>query len=265
MTGREVYEVWAPAFDEWSPWVKPVLFAEIDDVTAGIIPDQPAEESGLHCGVGARRDTAIIVDLPGPQSLCAGFALAKEGYRPVPLYNTTSGSRQRLPPEKCVLGDVSALVEMLSRPLPEYVRSTIIGNNPPALLIDSHRLRGERGPAPGMYDNRWVVFPQDFPSAAFLKSRGIVQAIVIQEGSGQPAEDLAHVLLRWKEGGIALFVQDAAQTPALMPLDVRRPRGFRSAIYCALALMGFRRNSAGGFGSVIPVPTQGGGFGGGFG
>lgn len=262
MTGRDIYEVWAPASDAWSPWVKPVLFAEIDQAMATSIPDQWSEEPGLRCDVGARRDTAIVVDLPGTQSLLAGFALARDGYRPVPLYNTTSGRRERMLPEKCVLGDVSTLVQMLSRPLPEYVRDTVIGDHPPAFLLDSRRLKGERGPAPGMYDNRWLVFPQDFPSAAFLKSRGITQAVVIQEGSGQPAEDLAHVLLRWKEGGIALFVQEAAATHTLIPLDVRRPSGFRSVIYRVILLMGLRRNSAGGFGSVIPIPGSGGrGFG----
>jgi hypothetical protein len=260
MTGREIYGVWAPASDEWSPWVKPVLFAEIDDATAESIPDRPLEESSLRCDVGARCDTAILVDLPGTQSLLAGFALARDGYRPVPLYNTTSGRRQRVPPEKCVLSDVSALVQMLSRPLPDYVRNTIIGDHPPAFLLDSHRLKGDRGPAPGMYDNRWLVFPQDFPSARFLSARGITRAIVIQE-TILPAEDLTHVLLRWTEGGIAIHVQDASEERSVRPADLRRPPRFRRAVYCALALMGLRRNSAGGFGSVIPVPGQGGGFG----
>jgi len=261
MTGREIYEVWAPASDAWSPWVKPVLFAEIDQAMATSIPDRLSEEPGLRCDVGARRDTAIIVDLPGTQSLLAAFALARDGYRPVPVYNTTSGRRERMQPEKCVLGDVAALVQMLSRPLPDYVRNTLIADHPPVFLLDSRRLTGERGPAPGMYDNRWLVFPQDFPSAAFLRSRGITQAIVIQEGPGQPAQDLAHVLLRWKEGGITISVQDVSGQTSARPADLRRPPRFRWAIYCALALMGLRRNSAGGFGSVIPLPGQGHGFG----
>jgi hypothetical protein len=260
MMGRDIYEVWAPASDEWSPWVKPVLFTEIDEAAAESIPNRLSEESGLRCNIGARRDTAIVVDLPGPQSLLAGFALAKDGYRPVPLYNTTSGRRQRVPPDKCVLTDVSTLVRMLSGPLPEYVRNTIIGDNPPAFLLDSRRLTGQNRPAPGVYDNRWMVFPQDFPSAGFLNSRGITQAIVIQE-TILPAEDLTHVLLRWKEGGITIYLQDAGEETSVRLADLRRPSRFRWAVYRALALMGLRRNSAGGFGSVIPVPGQGGGFG----
>ncbi len=37
--------------------------------------------------------------------------------------------------------------------------------------------------------------------------------------------------------------------------------GVVSAVYRALALMGLRRNSAGGFGSIVPIPGEGGGFG----
>jgi hypothetical protein len=260
MTGRDLYEIWAPAQDEWSPWVKAVLFAEIDEQANQASPTEVPFESGLRCRIGARRDTAIVVDLPGVQSLAAGFDLARDGYRPVPLYNTTSGGRQGVVPEKCVLADVSTLVKMLSVSPPEYVRNAIVGDNPPAFLLDSRRLRGQNKPAPGVYDNRWLVFPQDFPSARFLASRGITQAIVIQE-TILPAEDLLHVLLRWKDAGIAIHLQGAAEDLSLRPAEFRRPWRFRSMVYRAAAVMGLRRNSAGGFGSVLPIPTQGGGFG----
>jgi hypothetical protein len=262
MTGRDIYEVWAPAFDEWSPWVKPVLFAEIDG-SAGTV-SAPMPPSRLRCSVGARRDTALVVDLPGPRSLMAGFDLAKDGYRPVPLYNTTSGRRQRVSPEKCVLTDVGTIVQMLCTPLPEYVRNTIVGDNPPAFLLDSRRLQGDRKLGPGLYDNRWMVFPQDFPSARFLRSRGITQAIVLQETLA-PAEDLTHVLLRWKQGGIGIYLQDADEASSLQLAELRRPSRFRWALYRTLALLGLRRNSAGGFGSIVPIPGESGGYGHGFG
>lgn len=260
MTGKELYEIWAPAFDEWSPWVKPVLFTEIqmggDEAAAQYIWGQ----CDLPCRVDFSRETTIIVDLPGTNSLRAGFALAKEGYRPVPLYNTTSGTRQRIEPSKCILTDVYSLVEMLSLPPPDYVRKTIIGDNPPAFLLDSQRLKGEKTPAPGLYDNRWMVFPQDFPSAGFLAGQGIRRAIVIQSDATLK-DDLAHVLLRWQESGIQILLQDITQQNVFTAIEVQRPSKFRWAMYRALVLMGLRRNNAGGFGSVIPIPGQGSGFG----
>ena len=110
MTGRESMRSGRRPHDEWSPWVKPVLFAEIERDRRIRLARADAGQSGLRCRIGARRDTAIVVDLPGVQSLAAGFDLARDGYRPVPLYNTTSGRRQGVPPDKCVLTDVSALV-----------------------------------------------------------------------------------------------------------------------------------------------------------
>jgi hypothetical protein len=44
---------------------------------------------------------------------------------------------------------------------------------------------------------------------------------------------------------------------------VQRPSSFRNLAYRAFALFGLKRNSAGGFGSIIPVVSAGGG--GGFG
>jgi hypothetical protein len=39
-------------------------------------------------------------------------------------------------------------------------------------------------------------------------------------------------------------------------MEVDRPSAFRSLFYRALTLVGLRRNSAGGFGSIVPQPSQ---------
>jgi hypothetical protein len=78
----------------------------------------------------------------------------------------------------------------------------------------------------------------------------------------QPKPDLAHVLRRWQEAGIELYLQDPAGYEAPQPMDVKLPSRFRSLVYRVLALSGLRRNSAGGFGSVIPQPSSSsGGYG----
>jgi len=41
------------------------------------------------------------------------------------------------------------------------------------------------------------------------------------------------------------------------PLEVRKPRWYRALWYRALVALRYRRNSAGGFGAVVPVPSQG--------
>lgn len=243
----------------WSPWVKPVLFAEIQQVGESVIAEDIVLESRDSYSVGFRQDTAVIVDLPGAESLKAGYVLANEGHRPVPLYNTTSGTGQRLLVSEDVVINVTDLVLRLALMPPKFVVAAIERSGPPAFLLDRRRLKG--GPAPGTYDNRWMVFPQDFPSANFLKSRGIKQAVVLQDGGTQPEDDLRHVLLRWQEAAIRILVKDTTSWSGPTPIEVRRPSRFRWAIYRALAIMGLRRSSAGGFGAVVPLPGQGGIFG----
>jgi hypothetical protein len=116
-------------------------------------------------------------------------------------------------------------------------------------------------PSPGQFDNRWAVFPQDFPSATFLLSRGIQRVVLLQDDQ-EPAslDDLVHVLLRWQKAGIEVLRQGlshgAAGTP--QPLAMRRPLSFRGIFYRALAASGLRRNSAGGFGSIVPLAVSSG-------
>ncbi|HEY9421285.1 MAG TPA: hypothetical protein VIW92_07725, partial [Thermoanaerobaculia bacterium] len=92
--------------------------------------------------------------------------------------------------------------------------------------------------------------------------KGIRQIVLLQPqrpGHGdQPQDDLAHALRRWQEAGIAIYLQDPDRDEPPRPLDVRRPSSFRSLFYRALALAGLRRNSAGGFGGIIPQPSSGG-------
>jgi hypothetical protein len=127
---------------------------------------------------------------------------------------------------------------------------------PPAFLLDSHRIAPK--PGPGAFDNRWMTFPQDFPSANLLLSRGLRNAIVFQQES-LIQTDLDHVLLRWQQAGMQIQLKAGDQP--VHPIKVFKPRSFRSWLYVGLALMALRPNSAGGFGSVVPLPGQGGGFG----
>jgi hypothetical protein len=106
-----------------------------------------------------------------------------------------------------------------------------------------------------------MVFPQDFPSHRFLRGQGIRTVCVLSK-DGQIAEDLAHVLHGWQDGGIALSVLDPAGTRA-QSMRIRKPRLYRHFFRRALVLLGLRRGAAGGFGARVPIPAEvsGGGFG----
>jgi hypothetical protein len=250
MTNEECFEAWAPDGVFWSQWAKPILFTRLPPAT----PLDPAEtkpDVDVSWAPKARSGAAIVVDLRGATAVRVGLALARIGYRPVPLFNASDG------PSAVI--DVGPLARALVAGARAVRESGLEPAAPPAFLLDAERMRPRMHPGPGRFDNRWVVFPQDFPSATMLLSRGIHEVLLAQESDALPQEDLAHVLLRWRAAGIRLLAVDVGRNDRPRELVVRPPSLFRRAWYRAIRLMGLRRNDAGGFGAAIPVPSAGGG------
>ena len=249
MTKEEIFNAWAPEGAEWSDWAKPVLFAQWpDDVTPPATMPQWAQPNYLWLPQASGR-TAVVVDLPAVESVRTGIAFARRGYRPVPLFNTSYG------PSPVI--EIAPLVLELGRGARLLQAISIASNAAPVFLIDANRMQPAVAPGPGKFDNRWVVFPQDFPSAAFLRSRGVADVLLVHSAA-RAQEDLAHVLLRWQQGG--LRIQAASPTDsAPHDLTITPPSWFRRAWYRAITASRLRRNNAGGFGAVIPVATSGGG------
>ena len=267
---QELFDTWAPANNPWSAWAKPSLFAQI-----GTQPDTlPASESAAAFDTGGSappnggpfkklaRATmpptqAVVVDLPAEQTMRAAAQLARAGYRPVPLFNTTWGALE--------IVDAHPILDALA-PVAEIIRAAGLDDSaPPAFLLDANRNPWAPGKYKdaGKFDNRWLVFPQDFPSAEFLKEHGIARILLCTAGAARPADDLAHVLLRWQEAGLPVFcaLADGDGYAEPLPLTVEKPPAYRSWLRRLLVMMKFRRNSAGGFGAIIPDPSSGGGWG----
>lgn len=239
MTVPAEYLAWAPSESPWTPWVKPVLFAHLSaarpvvvntDIPTTWAPD-PSERF------------ALIVDAPGTEAVDIGLALAVRGYRPIPLFNGCPGESQPAV-------DVAALIGALIAGAARLSAIAIPADAPPAFLLDSRRM--PREPSPGQFDNRWVTVPQDFPSGLRLRSAGIDHVLVVRT---TVHEDLDHVLLRWQQAGLHLSEYADAVRRLLTP---QRPRAFRSLLARMLVMAGLRRSSGGGFGAIVPVPSQGG-------
>jgi len=242
--------VWAPESSIWSNWVKPVLFAE----TSMAVASFQHEWRSLNVAWSPSTDagSAIILDLPEADAVWIAMALAQRGYRPVPLYNGALG------PSAIV--NVGRIVGALHDEAQTLADLPIAHNAPPVFLLDANRLGGGSFVSPGRFDNRWSVFPQDFPSGNFLLSNGVRFVVLGQLFAGEPQRDLAHVLLRWQEAGIQILACDVQRDAQPELIRVARPGQFRMLWYRALVLAGLRRNSAGGFGAVVPEPSQSSGF-----
>lgn len=245
MTGEEAFACWSNPTGPWSNWVKPALFTHKRQISG--MPDRFLDDLPLAWAPPADSGTALVLDLPNDTALVMAGPLAKRGYQPVPVYNCCDGPSPAL--------EVDSILTQLWTHAVTVGALTLNANTPPAFLLDARRKEPKK-PAPGRFDNRWIVLPQDFPSASLLQSRGIHTALLVQTLRRQPQEDLAHAMLRWQEGGMKIMATDLTGPPE--PITIQKPRRFKSAAWALLAMAGLVQSSVGGFGGFVPTPSSGG-------
>ena len=267
MNREAIYEAWVPQTGSWSLWARPVLFGQMS-ATSGPGPAYPTpiqwawdlfgetqgttgEQQWLNLTIDWAPPTAqnavLILDLPGAEGVHLGLALAGHGYRPVPLYNGCTGPSELLDQGPILRALRDGAVFLAAHALPS--------DAPPTFLLDSRRQSLPQPLRPGMLDNRWQVFPEDFPSAQLLEQRGVSRVIWI--GYGKPQEDLARVLRVWQEAQIALEAKNLAIAGPPHPLIVPPTPWWRrwwNRLRSQLGLPGRPRD---GFGYIVPARTQG--------
>jgi hypothetical protein len=250
MDAKDIFNIWAPPESVWSRWAKPVIFTRLNEPYI-----QPVELKLPNVGAmnlpRPQEHTAMIVNLPGVHSVFMALALATMGYRPVPLYNSTDGPNAVVP--------VTEIVDAMLTGTPMMQGIRLEPEAPPAFMLDVNRLRGLVAPQPGKFDNRWVIFPQDMPSATFMRSQQIERVIVLQATNTFADDDLAHVFLRWRSAGIQIQVKDPYANGPIEEMSVHRPSQFKMRYLAFMFLfLGLRRSNVGGFGSMIPYSSGGG-------
>lgn len=249
MTREELYEIWAPRGAVWSPWAKAVIFANFQWPEVSSPPDSPPHLPWL-----AHSDRlAIVADLPGSFGVELAIAMARRGYRPVPLYNAAPAAG--VVPE---LVDIRSIQVAFSNFADELNSLRLPFNAPPAFLLDANRRGGGVIGVPGQFDNRSICFPTDFPSAAFLTGQGITTALLVSQTDRNPQADLSHALLRWQQAGIKILSIALNDNQPAQPIQVQKPSRFRTLWYGWLAAVGLKHNPLGGFGGRVPFPSQGG-------
>jgi hypothetical protein len=262
MNCDEAYRAWAPQGGAWSTWVKPVLFAHVEKAAAvaekSTCPSVDAPWANVADGA-----TAIVVDLPGEVGVWMGMALAAKGYAPVPLYNAIPAPLvQNVGADPAVVASAAVAVWPIVRALVSAVetlrRLQISADAAPAFLLDANRAYGSARPLPGQFDNRSISLPTDFPSANLLLSRGIRQAILVQESGRTPQPDLAHTLCRWQMTGIGILAKSLADAEPPRAIEVRSPSRFRMLWYNFMATLGLKRSPFGGFGGRLPMSASSG-------
>jgi hypothetical protein len=163
------------------------------------------------------------------------------------LYNGCTGPSELLDQGPILRALRDGAVFLAARALPS--------DAPPAFLLDSRRRSVPRPLRGGMLDNRWQVFPEDFPAAQLLKQRGVSR--VIRIGYGKPAEDLARVLRVWQEAQIALEAKDLAIAGPPQPLILPPTPWWRRLWNRLRSRLGLGSQRRDGFGYIVPGSTHG--------
>lgn len=261
MTREEIYSIWAPENSPWTRWVKPVLFAHLYDSPEFPNPERYSIDVGWAPPPCTK--TAIVVDLPGPESVLTGLALARAGYRPVPLYNALP-----LPPGhesmldmsggRTAAVDVRPIMGCLWKGANDLMQLHLPPEAPPAFLLDANRKADGRVMRPEEFDNRSISFTTDFPSSVYFSAQGISSFLVVQANRTVPQDDLAHSLRRWQENRFTLLFKDVRSPLPPVSIDVPRPAWFGAMFQRALAGLGLRRAPHSGFGAWVPDPSAGG-------
>jgi len=208
MTGKDVYRIWAPRGVKWTDWVRPVPFISIVDPLC----TERIYNFSIPCVDYIDKvcaDTAIFVDTPGYEGIAEGLALARLGYRPIPLYNGTVEQNAAM-----ALVDNGIIAVALKTGVSELIKLTIADDAPPAFLLDSNRLLRYKMDV-SLFDNSWDIYPQDMPSAGYFLNNGIDKIIVRSE---KIHKDLARILYGFRKKGLKIFFTTGYDHPKIVSL-----------------------------------------------
>ena len=212
MTGRDIFKIWAPAGVKWADWVRPVPFVAINEETKGYkIFDNTIPSLDYISNLS--NDTAIIVDMPGYDSVKDGLALAKLGFRPIPIYNGTNEQDGAI-----ATVDNHTIEVALMWGAVELERIELANDAPPAFLLDTNRMHRYKMNI-SVFDNSWDIYDQDIPSAEYFLKNNITKIIIRGESI---QKDLNKILYKFQKKGIEIFFTNGYEVPKKVP--IKKPR-----------------------------------------
>jgi hypothetical protein len=141
------------------------------------------------------KDTAVVIDAPGPRSIAVAAALA-DRFDPV----FTFGNWPH--PLGVVPAHLTLEAALFYLPMFERTRAGRAADAPPLFVLDSNRLSPYRD-ADTQFDNRYLV---KLPSAAQLLALGMRHVLYVDEFGGRESDDLNQRLSELCEAGIEVKV-----------------------------------------------------------
>jgi hypothetical protein len=257
---ERLYDVWGPhPASPWVPFHCVPLFASLDRLRSEDVGPRvaPAEEEdpllpaaalpGAPAPAWLVPGTWTVVDLPGPASVAAGaWLVTAAGCQPVCTFDNWPHARGLLRTEE-VLAELLRWASTVAE-----ARGYLRPDSPPVWICDAERLGG-RAALPGEFDNRYFLDDSILPGPELLRRGGVVRVVYLTRGLAEiPVLDLEGYFAELLAAGMPVLHVDLAAGGEPTPLTSPRKRR-------RFSRSGFRRSSAGGFGSEVPEPSSGGG------
>lgn len=205
MTNKECYKIWAPFNKKWVDWVRPVPFININDKQKF----QPIINLNNLSFIDKNdKSIAIIIDLPGTDSIEIGLILAKfYNYRPVPIYNgtiTQKGARATT--------DNSSIANALVWGAEILKGLKITDDANPVFLTDKNRLQRCRIDK-SIFDNSWDIYHQDLPTEDYFLKNGITKILIISDSF---SKDLKKIFKNYPYKKIDILLTDGYEQPKII-------------------------------------------------
>jgi len=212
MNGRKIFETWTQTGTVWTRWVRPVYFIALNSFKNNSAIKKINIPQIFYMDA-LEKNSAVILDLPGRYTIDESFALAKLGWRPIPLYNGTD-------PQEGVMSlvDNKDIEDALAAGADELKKFNLPDDAPPSFLLDSNRTHMFKMNI-SIFDNSWDIYGQDMPSGAYLLKNGINKVIV---RSQKLKKDLKLILYKFQKSGLKIYFTNGFEKPK--EIAIRKPQ-----------------------------------------
>lgn len=224
LVNQRLAEVLAPGEARLQPYYAPSLFQAPDqsaDLRMDLTPMLRASMEDFYdrgralgeafTAAGHPRDTALVIDLKGPEAVAVAAAVATD-FAPVFTFDNWPHPRGVVPSHETL---AAALYYLPWLQRAAASRSTPA---PPAFVLDANRLASYTDEV-AHFDNRYTV---SLPSASSLKVLGVSRILYVRDGGGTlESDDLNADLAELERAGIEVrqasladFERDPVSPPA---------------------------------------------------
>jgi hypothetical protein len=233
MRAGHLAAAFAPGEERLQPYYAPTLFQASDgspDLRQRLYPilrpsmsefyDRGRALADAFDAADNPHDTALVIDLHGPESIAVAAALADQ-FAPVFTFDNWPHPRGVVPSHETLAAALYYL------PLFQRAAKRRPTPAPPAFVLDADRLSPYRD-AVEHFDNRYTV---SLPSGQRLQSLGVSRLLYVRGGDAAPEEDDLNADFAWLDGnGIPVRLVSLGDfQPAAGPPDAGAPASGRGS------------------------------------